>query len=88
MWAASRALADEPDKIDEDIVDGLQLGNAMSLFLDTKRVCGRSEKMVSEYRGKLNLLQRCDRPPFSAPVTMGVLARIAASLPPLSLQNA
>ncbi len=44
--------------IDEDLVDGLYVGDAIRFFLDAKRAGGRSERTISEYRKKLDLFQR------------------------------
>ncbi len=44
--------------LDEEVVDGLHLGDAIRFFLDAKRAGGRSERTVSEYREKLDLFQR------------------------------
>ena len=44
--------------IDEDLVDGLYVGDAIRFFLDAKRAGGRSERTILEYRKKLDLFQR------------------------------
>jgi hypothetical protein len=46
------------DRLDEDFVDGLYLGDAIRFFLDAKRAGGRSERTLSEYRKKLDLFLR------------------------------
>lgn len=50
--------SEKPAQFDEDFVDGLYLGDAIRFFLDAKRAGGRSERTVSEYRKKLDLVQR------------------------------
>jgi hypothetical protein len=50
--------SEKPGQFDEDFVDGLYLGDAIRFFLDAKRAGGRSERTISEYRKKLDLLQR------------------------------
>lgn len=53
------AASDLPDDIDqEELVEGLYLGDAIRFFLDAKRAGGRSERTLSEYRKKLDLFQR------------------------------
>ncbi len=49
---------DAVGNIDEDLVDGLYLGDAISFFLDAKRAGGRSERTLLEYGKKLDLFQR------------------------------
>lgn len=49
---------DRPGDLDEDLVDGLCVGDAIRFFLDAKRAGGRSERTISEYRKKLDLFQR------------------------------
>lgn len=49
---------DRPNHLDEDLVDGLYVGDAIRSFLDAKRAGGRSERTISEYRKKLDLFQR------------------------------
>ena len=44
--------------VDEDLVDGLYVGDAIQFFLDAKRAGGRSERTILEYRKKLDLFQR------------------------------
>ena len=44
--------------VDEDLVDGLYVGDAIRFFLDAKRAGGRSERTILEYRKKLDLFQR------------------------------
>jgi site-specific recombinase XerD len=45
-------------RADDDLVDGLYVGDAIRFFLDAKRAGGRSERTISEYRKKLDLFQR------------------------------
>ena len=47
-----------PGNIDENLVDGLYVGDAIRFFLDAKRAGGRSERTILEYRKKLDLFQR------------------------------
>ncbi len=55
---ADPGAAKKSGQADEDLVDGLYLGDAIRFFLDAKRAGGRSERTISEYRKKLDLFQR------------------------------
>ena len=55
---ADPLAAGKPGRADEDFVERLYVGDAIRFFLDAKRAGGRSERILGEYRKKLDLFQQ------------------------------